>query len=73
MAQSYTPKFKKKIVRVHEEEGRTCKSITAEYGVAKSSIDKWCTELRRECLTSPKAKEEYDSMKELLKLKRISF
>lgn len=33
MPQSYTPEFKKKIVRLHEEEGRTYKSITAEYGV----------------------------------------
>ena len=41
MLQNYTPEFKKKIVRFHEEE----------------------------CLTSPQAKEEYDSVKELLKLK----
>ena len=27
MPQSYTPEFKKKIVRLHEEEGRTYKSI----------------------------------------------
>ena len=32
MPQSYTPEFKKKIVRLHLEEGRTYKSITAEYG-----------------------------------------
>ena len=36
MPQSYTPEFKKKIVRLHEEEGRTYKSITAEYGVSKA-------------------------------------
>ncbi len=34
MSQNYTPEFKKKIVRLHEEEGRTYKSITAEYGVS---------------------------------------
>ena len=33
MPQSYAPEFRKKIVRLHEEEGRTYKSITAEYGV----------------------------------------
>lgn len=38
MPQNYTPEFKKKIVRLHEEEGRTYKSITAEYGVSKASI-----------------------------------
>ena len=36
MSQNYTLEFKKKIVRLHEEEGRTYKSITAEYGVSKA-------------------------------------
>ena len=66
MPQNYTPEFKKKIVRLHEEEGRTYKSITAEYGVSKASISKWCSQLREECQTSPETKEEYDYMKERL-------
>ena len=70
MPQSYTPEFKKKIVRLHEEEGRTYKSITAEYGVSKASISKWCSELREECLTSPESLEEYDLMKENLRLRK---
>ena len=43
MPQNYTPEFKKKIVRLHEEE---------------------------ECQTSPETKEEYDYMKEMLKLRK---
>lgn len=70
MPQNYTPEFKKKIVRLHLEEGRTYQSITAEYGVSKSSISKWCSELRNECQTSPIIKAEYDNMKEMLRLKR---
>ena len=62
--------FKKKIVRLHEEEGRTYKSITAEYGVSKASISKWCSEFSKECQSSPEAKEDYDNMKEMLRLKR---
>lgn len=69
MPQNYTPEFKKKIVRLHEE-GRTYKSITSEYGVSKASISKWIRELREECQTSPEAKEEYDAMKEILKLRK---
>ena len=38
MPQSYTPVFKKKIVRLRLEDGRTYKSITSEYGVSKVSI-----------------------------------
>lgn len=70
MPQSYTREFKKKIVRLHLEDGRTYKSITAEYGVSKARISKWCNELREECQSSPEAKEEYDSMKEMLKLRK---
>ena len=70
MSQNYTPEFKKKIVRLHEEEGRTYKSITAEYGVSKASISKWCSEFSKECQTNPQAKDDYDSMKENLRLKR---
>lgn len=69
MPQSYTPEFKKKIVRLHEE-GRTYKSITAEYGVSKASISKWCSELREECQSSPEIKQEYDVMKENLRLRK---
>ena len=70
MPQNYTPEFKKKIVRLHEEEGRTYKSITAEYGVSKASISKWCSELRNECQISSETKAEYDNMKEMLRLKK---
>ena len=61
--------IKNKIVRLHEKEGQTYKSITAEYGISKASISKWCSEFSNECQTSPETKAEYDNMKELLKLK----
>jgi len=48
MSRNYTSELKKKIVRLHEEEGHTYKSITGEYGVSKASICKWCSELREE-------------------------
>lgn len=70
MSQNYTPEFKKKMVRLHEEEGRTYKSITAEYGVSKAAICAWCRQFREECLTSPQAKEDYDARKEFLRLRK---
>ncbi len=70
MTQNFTSEFKKKIVRLHEEEGRTYKSIIAEYSVSKASIANWCREFSKECQTNPQAQEEYDSMKENLRLKR---
>ncbi len=70
MPQKYTPEFKKKIVLLHLEERRTCKSITAEYGVSRASISKWCAEFSKECLSNTEAIAEYGNMKELLKRKR---
>ncbi len=73
MSQSYTPEFKKKIVRLHIEEGRTYKSITAEYGVSKASISKWCAEFSEECHTkaqqNPDAPNDLELMKENLRLR----
>lgn len=48
MPQYYDDEFKKKIVRLKLEEGRTAKSIISEYGVSKASITKWCQEFREE-------------------------
>ena len=47
--QHYEPEFKQQIVRLHIEEGRTYRSLTAEYGVSKASISKWCKEFSEEC------------------------
>ena len=41
MNQHYEPEFKKKIVRLHLEEGRFLKGLAAEYGVSKASISNW--------------------------------
>ncbi|NLP46949.1 MAG: transposase [Epulopiscium sp.] len=40
MPQRYEPEFKKKIVKLHLQDGRTYKSITDEYGVSKVTIAK---------------------------------
>ena len=74
MPQSYSSEFKNKIVRLHLEEGRTYKSITAEYGVSKASISKWCAEFSRECqakaVLNPESLNEAELMKENLRLRK---
>lgn len=45
MPQSYTPEFKKKIVRLHEEEGRTCITLRQKPQLKEEAAawfhDKW--------------------------------
>ena len=70
MSKHYEPEFKKKIVRLHLEEGRTLKGLAAEYGVSKASISIWVNQFREECQTNEEAKADYDYMKENLQLKK---
>ena len=67
---SYNEEFKKKIVRLHLEDGQSLKSLADEYGVSKSGISYWVKQYRKECQNNTAAKEEYDLMKENLRLKR---
>ena len=66
MSQYYELEFKKKIVRLHLEEGRFLKGLAEEYGVSKESISIWTKQFREECQTNA----EYDYMKENTQLKK---
>ena len=70
MNQHYEPEFKKKIARLHLEEGRSLKGLAAEYGVSKASISNWTKQFREECQKNEEVQADYDFMKENLKLKR---
>lgn len=70
MKKHYEPEMKKKIVRLHLEEGRTLKSLSAEYGVSTASISNWISQFRKECQSNTEAKENYDYMKENLRLRK---
>ena len=67
---SYDEEFKKRIVRMHLEEGRTIKSLSEEYHVSENGIGYWLKKYREECSKDPAAKEEYELMKENLKLRK---
>ena len=69
MNQHYEPEFKK-IVRLHLEEGRSLKSLAAEYGISHASISNWTKQFRNECQTNEEAKADYDYMKENFSLKK---
>ncbi len=54
MNQNYEPEFKKNIVRLHLEEGRSLKGLAEEYGVSKASISICTKQFREECQTNKK-------------------
>lgn len=68
--QNYEPEFKKQIVRLHLEEGRTIASLTAEFNISAASVSNWVSQYRKECQSSPETKENYDMMKENRRLRK---
>ena len=69
MSKYFEPEFKK-IVRLHLEDGRTIRSLAAEYSISKASISNWVSRFRKECQNNEEAKADYDYMKENLNLKK---
>ncbi len=70
MPQMYNEEFRKKIVRLHLQGGRTYKSLIDEFGVSKASISKWCRDFSKECQTSPSAQNDSEIMQEIRRLRK---
>ena len=70
MRKKYAPEFRKRIVKLHLEEGRSIQSLAEEYRVSTASISNWTSQFRKECQTNEEARTEYDCMKENLRLKK---
>lgn len=70
MPQYYDSEFKKNIVRLHLQEGRTIVSLQKEYKISKASISNWVKQFREECQNNPDLQQEADYMKENLRLKK---
>ena len=70
MINKYDIEFKKKIVRLFLEEGRTKKSISNEFSVSVASISNWVKQFREEYQINKKANDEYNYIKENLRLRK---
>lgn len=70
MSQRYESEFKKQIVRLHMEQGRTLISLQKEYNVSKAAISKWVRQFREECQNNQDSKQDYDKMQEILRLRK---
>ena len=70
MINKYDIEFKRKIVRLFLQEGRTKKSISNEFSVSVATISNWVRQFRDECQINEKANDEYNYMKENLRLRK---
>lgn len=64
MNKVYEDKFKRKIVQLYLEAGRSIiASLAREYNVCNSTISVWCKQFREECKLNAGNKNEYEQMK----------
>ena len=66
----YEPEFKKKIVQLYLEEGRTIKSLNEEYQLGDGTVCKWVRAFREECETNPDLNDTKNLYEENRKLRR---
>ncbi len=66
----YDDSIRKKVLRLHLEEGRTIKSLTAEYNLGNGTISYWLKKHREECKINPELKNETDQMEENRNLRK---
>lgn len=67
---NYEPEFKRMIVRLYLEEGRTIKSLNEEYKLGDGTVRKWVRMFREECETNPELKETKDIYEENRRLRK---
>ena len=66
----YEPEFKKKIVQLYLEEGRTIKSLNEEYQLGDGTVRKWVRAFREECGINPDLNDTKNLYEENHKLRR---
>ena len=66
----YEDEFKKRLVKLHIEEGRSMESIKKEYNLSHGILNQWVKNYREEGLTNQNIKKEMDVYEELNKIKK---
>jgi transposase len=66
----YTEGIKRKVVKQHIRDGGTIASLSAEYGASKATVSNWVRDYRKECQNNDEAKNEYELMQEVRKLRQ---
>ncbi len=61
--QTITEETKKKVVKLHIQDGRTIASLAAEYGICHATVSNWIRAYREECQTNDAAVLKDDNTK----------
>jgi transposase len=66
----YEPEFKKQMVRLVLEEGRTIASVNKEYNLGEGTVRSWIRQFEEECEKDPEANEKGELYEENRRLRK---
>ena len=66
----YEPEFKKQMVRLVLEEGRTIASVNKEYHLGEGTVRSWIRQFEEECETNPETNEMGELYEENRRLRK---
>jgi len=66
----YESEIKKKVIRLHLEEGRSVKSLTEEYHLGKGTLNYWLRARSEEGESNPSIVEENNTYVEIKRLRK---
>lgn len=66
----YEPEFKKKIVQMVLEQGRTIRSINNEFNLGEGTVRSWIRQFNEECEINPDTQNMKDVYEENRKLRK---
>jgi transposase-like protein len=66
----YEPEFKKQMVRLVLEEGRTIASVNKEYNLGEGTVRSWIRQFEEECEKNPETSEKRELYEENRRLRK---
>ena len=71
MAVHYSEDFKKEVVKAYMAGDKSIQQIAGDFNIAKSSVSKWVSKYKEECLYTTNTTAETNEVKEIRRLNRL--
>ena len=71
MSVHYTEDFKKEVVKAYMAGDKSIQQLAGDFNIAKSSVSKWVSQYKEECLYTTNTTAETNEAKEIRRLNQL--
>ncbi|MBU5471004.1 transposase [Falcatimonas sp. MSJ-15] len=71
MSVHYTEDFKKEVVKAYMAGDKSIQQLASDFNIAKSSVSKWVSKYKEECLYTTNTTVETNQAKEIRRLNQL--